>query len=175
MARTLKQKEDRTAGKKTKGKKEKQQETICQKGELTDMDDSADNRQAVAATSVRRQAGEVLAPPSDQGLAPTTCSALNIDPALLSEEQVGPALRRTGGIQPEQPVGAVIINEQDMQFLKPLGYAGVMPVNGLNNGPAICSMPAAAMDLLQQQQVAQQQSSQNNHIALTDPPQTRQK
>ena len=140
------------------------------KGELTDINDSADNRQAMAAISVRRQAGAVLAPPSNQGLAPTTCSALDIDPGLLSVKQVDPALRRTRGTQPGQPVGAVIINEQDMQFLKPLGYAGVMPINGPNNGPPIYSVPTAAMNLFQQQQVAQQQSSQNNYIALTDPP-----
>jgi hypothetical protein len=134
-ARAIKQSQARAAGKRTKRNKAKPMETGSVNTERVPA-----SGQAAAAKCGNRPKNV----PSDQDFS-------NIDPVLLASTTSGDRIQ---GPLPAYhlPAADLIINEGEMQILRPLGYTSIIPLNGPNEGPPLYQIPAEAVDLLRQQQ-----------------------
>lgn len=142
--RARKQREARAGGKRSNKKKGKR---------------AAANQAEVDLQAPANQATVAAADPSQvspQRLTQDPADIMQIDPILLAVTGHGdndPSSSTAAMRAPELSAEGMIINEEDMQLLRPLGYGGVLPVNGPNEGPPVYHIPAAAVNVLTQQKM----------------------
>lgn len=138
-ANALKAKEARATGKRTKKSKGKQrQEPRVERTEDVQAESVSEGPTA-GRSNTRRQVTNIRTQ--------VTSDNSNIDPVLLLE-----STGMTGSVSEAWPAANVIVNETEMQFLRPLGYQTLQSLNGPQDGDPLYEVPAAAVKLLRQKQ-----------------------
>lgn len=140
-ANALKAKEARAAGKRTKKSKgKKRQEPRVDRMEGVEADGVSAREEPTTGPSNTR-------PQVTNNRPQVTSDNSNIDPMLLLESRA-----MTGSVPLAMPAGTVIVNETEMQLLRPLGYQTLQSLNGPQEGFPLYKVPAAALQRLRQQQ-----------------------